>query len=594
MSNREIARIFYEIAEFLEMEGVAFKPYAYQRAAITLETLEKDVSRIYREGGKKAVLKIPGIGESMAEKIEEYLKTGKIKYYQDLKKKTPVDMEELIQVEGMGPKRVKVLYQKLGIRNLKDLEKAAKSHKIAPLFGFGEKTEKNILEGIAFLKRSKGRFLLGEILPKVKEIEEKLKNLKEIEKISVAGSVRRRKETIGDIDFLIVTKKPRRGPASPAKRGERGSPGRAAEKVMDFFVSLPGIVKIWGKGKTKSSIRLKEGFDVDLRVVAKKSYGSALQYFTGSKEHNITTRKIAIDKGLKLNEYGVFRGKKMIAGWSEIGVYRAIGLLWMEPELREDQGEIEAVLAGKLPKIIGYRDIKGDLHCHTKWDGGANSIEEMAEAAKERGYQYLGISDHTKFLRIEHGLSEKQLSQQRKEIDKINSNPRYRTSNFKILQGAETNILNDGSIDIKDEALKRLDYAMAGVHSNFKMPKEKMTERIIRAMKNPNIDIISHPTGRILKRRDEYQIDFDKILRAAKEFGAILEINSFPVRLDLRDQNIKKAKEAGVKMVINTDSHHKNQMGFIELGIAQARRGWAEKKDIINTQPLEKLLKFFK
>jgi DNA polymerase (family 10) len=574
MKNQELAKIFYEIADFLEMEGVAFKPYAYQKAAITLETLEEDVEEIYKKGGLKALEKIPGVGKSIAEKIEEYLKTGKIKYYEEFKKKLPINLEEIINVEGMGPKKAKVLYQKLGIRNLKDLEKAAKTHKIAPLFGFGEKTEKNILEGIEFLKRSKGRFLLGDILPVVKEVYQKLKSLKEVEEISPAGSVRRMKETIGDVDFLIISKNP--------------------EKVMDFFVQLPGVVKIWGKGTTKSSVRMKEGFDMDIRVVAKKSYGSALQYFTGSKDHNIATRRIAIAKGLKLSEYGLFSGKRMIAGWSEIGVYRTLGLPWIEPELRENQGEIETALKGKLPKIIGYKDIKGDLHCHSNWDGGANSIEEMVKAAMEMGYQYLGISDHTKFLRIEHGLDEKKLANQRKEIDKLNSKFEIRNSKFRILQGCEANILNDGSIDIKDDTLKKLDYAIAGIHSNFKMEKDKMTERIIRAMKNPNIDIISHPTGRILKRRDEYQCDFDKILRAAKEYNVILEINSYPERLDLNDQNIRRAKEGGVKMVINTDSHHRDQLRFIEFGIAQARRGWAEKKDIINTQPLEKLLKFFK
>jgi len=580
MKNREIAKIFYEIAEYLEMEDVAFKPYAYQRAALSLETLQEDVEKIYKRGGRKALDKIPGVGKSIAEKIEEYLKTGKIKYYEEFKKKMPVNLEEITAVEGMGPKRAKVLYQKLGIRNLKDLEKAAKAHKIAPLFGFGEKTEKNILEGIAFLKRSKGRFLLGEILPQVKEILETLKSLKEIEQISVAGSVRRMKETIGDVDILVTTKNPK--------------------KIMDFFVSLPGVIKVWGKGPTKSSIRMKQGFDVDLRVVQKKSYGSTLQYFTGSKEHNIVTRKIAMDKSLKLNEYGVFKKRKMVAGWRETGVYRAIGLPWIEPELRENEGEIEAALRqaqGKpngLPKVIGYQDIRGDLHCHSKWNGGVNSIEEMAKVAVKMGYEYLGISDHTKFLRIEHGLNEKQLSEQRKEIDKINEEFRVQGSGFRVLQGAETNILKDGLIDIKDEALKKLDYAIAGIHSNFKMERTEMTERIIRAMKNPNINIISHPTGRILKRRDEYQIDFEKILRAGKEFGVVLEINSFPERLDLNNKKIRQAKMAGVKMVINTDSHQKDQLRYIELGIAQARRGWAEKKDIVNTQPLEKLLKFFK
>ena len=593
MKNQEIAKIFYEIADYLEMEGVAFKPYAYQKAAITLETLEEDVEEIYKKGGIKALEEIPGVGESIALKIEEYLKTGRIKGYEKLKKKTPINLEEIIAVEGMGPKKAKVLYQKLGIRNLKDLEKTARAHKIASLFGFGEKTEKNILEGIAFLKRSKGRFLLGEILPKVKEVYEKFKSLKEVEKIDPAGSVRRMKETIGDVDFLVISKNP--------------------EKVMDFFVSLPGVIKIWGKGTTKASIRMKEGFDMDIRVVPDRSYGSALQYFTGSKEHNIATRKIAIDRGFKLSEYGLFRGSKMIAGADEKEIYQKLGMEWIPPEMRENQGEIEAASERKLPKIIGYKDIKGDLHCHSKWDGGANSIEEIAEAAMKMDYQYIGIADHKKFLRIEHGLDEKKLELQKKEIEKLNSKfrirpqpisnglgrpaliqGRWRNSKFRILQGCEANILSDGLIDIKDEALKKLDFVIAGIHSNFKMEKSKMTERIIRAMKNPNVDIISHPTGRILKRRDEYQIDFDKILRVAKETGTILEINSFPERLDLNAENIRRAKEAGVKMVINTDSHHKDQLRFIEFGIAQARRGWAEKGDIINTQPLEKLLKFFK
>ena len=567
MKNQEITKIFYEIADYLEMKGVAFKPYAYQKAAITLETLEEDVKEIYKRGGLEALKEIPGVGESIALKIEEYLKTGKIKYYEEFKKKIPVNLEELMAVEGMGPKKTKVLYEKLGIRNIKDLEKAARAHKISPIFNFGEKTEKNILEGIEFVKRAKGRFLLGDILPKVKEVEQKLKSLKEVERIDTVGSIKRMKETIGDVDFLVISKK--------------------SEKVMDFFTSLSGIVKVWGKGTTKASVRMKEGFDMDIRVLSKKSYGSALQYFTGSKEHNIVLRKIAIDKGLKLSEYGLFRGSRMIAGKNEKEIYEKLGMDWIPPEMRENQGEIEVALEKKLPKIIDYNDIKGDLHCHSKWDGGKNPILEIAEKAMEMGYEYLGISDHTKFLRIEHGLDEKKLASQRKEIDRLNSK-------FRILQGCEANILNDGLIDIKDEALKKLDYVIAGVHSSLKMEKSRMTERIIRAMENPNVDIISHPTGRIIQRRDEYQIDFDKILRVAKETGTILEINSYPERLDLKDTNIRKAKEAGVKMVINTDAHHIDQMRFIEFGISQARRGWAEKEDIINCWPLEKLLQFFK
>ena len=577
------------MADYLRMEDVAFKPYAYSKVALVLESMEQDVEDIYKQGGLKALEEISGVGKGIAKAIEEYLKTGKIKNHQEMKKRTPIDLDEIGRVEGMGPKKAKVLYQKLKIKNLKDLEKAAKAHKIAPLFGFGEKTEKNILEAIKFLKKSKGRFLLGDIMSAVKEIIEKLEKLKQVDKISAAGSVRRMKETIGDVDILVTSK--------------------SGKKVMDFFVSQPSVVKIWGKGATKSSIRVKNGFDsvrgykaktdqqrrqtsngvdMDLRVVPGKSYGSALQYFTGSKEHNIVTRKIAIRKGLKLNEYGVFKGSKMIAGKTEKEVYKAIGLDWIPPEMRENQGEIELAQKGKLPNIIDYNDIKGDLHCHSKWDGGSNSIKEMAETALEMGYSYIGISDHTKFLRIERGLNEKQLSNQRKEIDKLNKKFKIR-----ILQGAETNILNNGSIDIKDEALKKLDYAIAGIHSSMKMGKEEMTERMIKAMKNPYISIISHPFGRLIGRRDEYQINFDRILKAAKETNTILEINSMPERLDLKDIYIKRAKEMGVKMVINTDSHQKDQMIMIEFGIAQARRGWAEKKDIINTQPLNKLLEYF-
>ncbi len=573
MKNQELAKIFYEIADYLAMEKVAFKPYAWQRVAIALETLERDIQELYKKGGVTALEEIPGVGKSIAEKIEEYLKTGKIRYYEELKRKTPVNLSELMRVEGMGPKKAKVLYERLGVKNVKDLEKAAKTHQIASLFGFGPKTEKNILEGIAFLKKSKGRFLLGEILPRVKEIIWMFENLKEVEKATAAGSVRRMKETIGDVDFLVISKNP--------------------EKVMDFFVSLPGVVKIWGKGSTKSSVRLKEGFDMDLRVVPAKSYGAALQYFTGSKEHNIVLRKIAIDKGLKLSEYGLFRGPRMVEGKTEEDVYKALGMEWIPPELRENQGEIELALAGKLPRLVELKDIKGDLHVHSNWDGGVNSIEEMANIARKMGYEYIGISDHTKFLRIEKGLDEKKLAQRDKEIDKINSKFKIQNSKLRLLKGCEANIMNDGSIDIRDEYLAKLDYVIAGIHSNFKMPKEKTTERMIKAMRNPNVDIISHPTGRILKRREEYQIDFDRILRVAKETGTILEINSFPERLDLNDQNIHRAKTAGVKMVVNTDSHYKDHMRLMEFGVAQARRGWAEEEDVINTQPLEKLLKYF-
>jgi len=571
MFNQAIAKIFSDIALYLEMDNMPFKPQAYEKAGLVLEGLNEDVAEIYKKAGLKGLEAIPGVGKGLAEKIEEYLKTGKIRSYEQLKKKMPVDIEALTAMEGLGPKMVKLLYQKLKIKNLTDLEKAAKAGQIRGLARFGLKSEQNILQGIEFLKRDKGRFALGKIYPKVEEIYKKLAGLKEVEKISLAGSLRRMKETIGDADFLVVSKNP--------------------EKVMDFFVNLPGVVKVWDKGLTKSSVRMEDGLDVDARVAPAKSYGAAWQYFTGSKEHNIALRKIAIEKGLKLNEYGLFKGAKMLASKTEEDIYQALGMVLIPPEIRENQGEIELAQGNKLPKLIGYNDIKGDLHCHSSWDGGANSIEEMAQAAQAMGYQYIGIADHTKFLRIENGLDEKQLAEQRKEIDGLNF--QFSIFNFRILQGCEANIMADGSIDIDDTALAKLDYVIAGVHSQMKMPKVQMTERIIKAMKNPNVDIISHPTGRSLGKRDEYAHDFDKILRAAKEFRVILEINSSPWRLDLKDSNIRRAKTAGVKMIINTDSHHKDHLQFMKYGLGQARRGWAEKSDIINTQPLANLLKFF-
>lgn len=573
MVNKEIAKIFYEIAAILKTQEDDFRALAYERAAEAIESMEEDVKKIYEAGGLKKLMDIPKVGESLALKIEEYIKKGKIKFYDEVKKQLPIKLDEIVAVEGMGYKKAKILYKKLKIKNLKELEKAAKKGQIRNIAGFGEKTEKNILTGIEFLKRDKGRFLLGDILPIANEIENKIKLFKEVKSISTAGSLRRRKETIGDMDFLVVSDDPK--------------------KVADFFVSLPGIVKVWGKGLTKCSVRFEDGFDADLRVLPAKSFGSALQYFTGSTEHNIAMRRIAIEKGLKLNEYGVFRGDKMIAGKTEEEVYKALGLPIIPPEIRENQGEIEAAMAARLPILIEDSDINGDLHCHSNWDGGENSIKEMANEAQRLGYKYIGISDHTKFLRIENGLNEEQLMDQKKEIDKLNKDYEKKGINFKIFHGCEANIMNDGSIDIKDDILEKMDYVIAGVHSNLKMTKSEMTNRIVKAMENPNVDIISHPTGRLIKKRDEYEIDFDHILEVASQTNTTLEINSYPERLDLKDTNIRKTKEAGVMMIINTDSHNKNQLNNIKFGVSQARRGWAEKENILNTKNSKELINFF-
>ena len=567
MKNFQLAKIFYEMADLLEMKEVPFKPQAYEKAARSIESLSEDIEEAARKGKLE---KIPGVGKNIAQKIREFIKTNKIKDYENLKKECPIDIEEMTAIEGLGPKKLLALYKNLGIKNLIQLEKAAKGGKLRNLEGFGLKTEFNILKGIEFIKKSKGRFLLGFILPTVREIEKYLKKSKAAEKISIAGSVRRKKETIGDVDILIVSSRPK--------------------DVIEQFISMPEIVKIWAKGATKSSVRLKEGFDVDLRVIKEESFGAALQYFTGNKDHNIKLRKIAIEKGWKLNEYGLFQNKRRIAGRSEESIYKKLGLQWIPPELRENRGEIEAAFNDQLPKIIDYTDIKGDLHCHTDWSDGTKTIEEMAKAAHNLGHSYLAITDHTGTLKIAHGLNEKKLLKQMNEIDKINK----RIQGIRILKGAEVNIKPDGTLDVEDQVLAKLDIVVAGVHSHFNMTKKEMTQRIIRATENKNVDIIVHPTGRILKKRKPYQVDLEEIFKTARRTETFLEINAYPERLDLNDEAIKKAVEKEVKLSIGTDSHSAEHLKYIELGIATARRGWAEKKDIINTKSVLHLFKLLK
>lgn len=577
MTNQEIAKILYEISEYLAMDDVPFKPRAYEKAAAGIEGIEEDIDDIYKKGGIKALKEIPGIGAGIAERIEELIKTGKSKYYEQLKKKMPVQLSELTAVEGVGPKMIRKLYKDLGVRNLKDLEKVAKAGKIRNLEGFGEKSEENILKGIEFLKRSGGRFVLGFVMPDIRKIEKRIKEFPGVKKAVVAGSIRRMKDTIGDGDILVTV-----------------SSEKAAKKVMDFFVNMPEVMHVYSHGETKSAVKLKNGMDFDMRVVPEESFGAALQYFTGNKDHNIALRKIAIEKGLKLNEYGVFRGKKQIAGKTEEEVYKVLGLKWMEPELRENTGEIEASLKNKLPKIIGYNDLKGDLQIQTTWTDGANSIEEYAKEAMKMGLEYIAITDHTKSLAMTGGLDEGKLERQGREIDRINQKSKVKSQKFKVLKGAEVNILKDGKLDINDETLKKLDVVAIAVHSGFKMPKKEMTERIIKAMKNPYADILFHPTGRLINERPPYEVDIERIIKTAKETKTILEINAFPNRLDLKDEYIRIAINAGVKLAIDSDAHNISHLHYLEFGIAQARRGWATKKDIINTKPVDEFLKMLK
>jgi DNA polymerase (family 10) len=555
------------------MQEVPFKPRAYERVASSLESLGRNVSEIYEQGGLESLEKIPGVGKNTALHIEELLKTGRLKLYKKLKRSLPIDIDELLSVEGVGPKTIQVLYKKLKIKNLRDLETAALSGKIAKLPHFGEQSQQKILRGIEFYKKSHGRFLLGHVLPIARDIEARLEKIPGVDKVCTAGSVRRRQETIGDIDTLMTAKHP--------------------EKVMEIFVQMPEVAEIVARGPTKTTVRLKSGINADVRILPPEDYGSALQYFTGDKNHNIETRKIAIGKRLKLNEYGIFRGKKKLGGKTEEEIYKILGMNWMEPELRTASGEIEAAQNGTLPKIIGYNDIHGDLHLHTKWSEGLNTIEEMALTGEKLGYEYIAISDHAGGLWVAHAMDEKKILQQIKEIDKINAEFSKKKIGIKILKSAEANIRPDGSIDVPDKILAKLDFTIAAVHDHFNLPKDKMTARIIKAIKNPYVNIIAHPTGRIIFGRKAFDIDLDQILKATRELGVAMEINSFFDRLDLRDTDIRKAVGLGVKLVINTDAHNKNQMQLMEYGIAQARRGWAEKKDILNTWTLDKLLDWF-
>ncbi len=568
--NQEIAKIFYEIAILLDMKEVAFKPRAYEKAALIIETLEEDIKDIYKKGGLKALTDMPGIGQGIAERIEEYIKTGHIKDYERLKKQVPVDVSGLTSIEGLGPKSVYKLYKKLGIKTVGELEKAAKAGKLRDLDGFGEKSEQKILKGIEFAKKGQGRFVLGFVFPTIKSILERIKKLPYVEIAEPAGSIRRMQETVGDLDILAISKDP--------------------EKVIDYFVKMPEVIHIYGKGPTKANIRLKNGMDADLRVLEPKSFGAALQYFTGDKYHNIAVREIAVKKDYKLNEYGLYKGKRLIAGKTEEEIYEKLGLEWMPPEIRTNSGELDAAKEKKLPKLIEYGSLKGDLQVQTNWTDGQNSIKEMAEAAKKIGLEYIVITDHTKSLAMTGGLDEKKILKQMAEVDKIQK----QINGIKILKGSEVNILKDGKMDIDDEVLAKLDVVGGAVHSHFNLSEKEQTQRIIKAMENPNVDIIFHPTGRVIRKRDAYKVDMDELIKAAKRTKTVLEIDAYPDRLDLKDEYIRKAVEAGVQLSIDSDAHNLLHFEFLEFGIAQARRGWAEAKDIINTRKWEEMLKLLK
>lgn len=559
------------------MKDDPFRPKAYARAAAIIEELEEDIAQIYKKGGKKALVAMQGVGESMAEKIEEYIKTGKIKYFEELKKKTPIDVSSLTAIEGLGPKKIKALYRKLNIRTVDDLEKEAKAGKIRTLDGFGKKTEENIIKGIHFFKQSGGRMILGAAYILAEKIKEEIGKIKGVLKIDIAGSIRRMKETIGDIDIIAIIENKENVSAA-----------------MDYFTSMEGVINVYSKGHTKSSVRLREGIDVDLRILPKESYGAGIIYFSGSKEHNIELRKIAIKKGLKLNEYGLFKGDNLVAGKDEREIYDYLGLEFIPPEMRENTGEIEAAKAGRMPQLVEEKDIMGDLQIQTNWTDGGNSIMEYAETALKKGLKYILITDHSKRLAMVGGLNEERLREQGKEIDKANKMLADKGYEFKILKGIECDILENGEMDLADDALAELDIVGASVHSYFNLSAASQTERLIRAMENKNVDIIFHPTTRIINQRKPMDFDMDSVIEAAFKSGTVLEIDAYPDRLDLKDEHIRKCIERGVKLSIDSDAHSIKHLDYLKFGVAQARRGWAEKKDIINAWPIDKLLKNIK
>lgn len=570
MGNDDVANLLDDIGDMLEIQSEnPFKVRAYRRAANSIRSLSDDINKIC-EAGKLS--EIPTIGSGIAEKIDELLKTGKLAYYEELKERVPPSLLELMRVPTVGPKKAKQLYDELQITSIGELQEAAEKGLLRSLPRMSTKTEENILHGIELLQKYRERILLYEAFPIAERIAQELRAQSFVEQADLAGSLRRMKETIGDIDILASSTQP--------------------EKVADFFCHLPEVSRVLAKGETKSSVLVKTGLQIDLRVVSPEEYGSALQYFTGSKEHSIHLRDIAKKCGLKISEYGIFKvsTNEKLGGKTEEQIYERLGMDFIPPTLRENKGEIEAALEHKLPRLIELGDIKGDLHVHSRWSDGLSKIEEIAAKARELAYQYTGICDHAERLKVAHGLSVKEIAARNKEIEKLNEE----LNGLTILSCIELNVDNDGNVDYKPEVLKSFDIVIASIHGGFNQPREQLTRRTLTAMNNKDVDIIGHPTGRILGKRPPYEIDLSVIFREAKNTGTFLELNSFPDRLDLRDDYLREAKEQGAKIAICTDAHIASQLPFISYGVATAQRGWLTKDDVINTLPLEKLRKMLK
>ena len=571
MKNVELSRMFNEMYYMLSTDEKArFEALAYQRAARSIESMQDDISEIYEKNGIKGLMEIPGIGKGLAEHIEEYLTTGKIAKYEDLKHRFPVDFSEFSGMEGFGPKKAMILYDKLGIKNIADLKKAAEEHKIRDIPGFGEKSEALILKNISMISATGSRILLSTGLNEARKIVSYLLSENIVSRCEIAGSTRRMRETVGDIDILVISERP--------------------ERVMDLFTEYVGVKSIVVRGESKTTVLLDIGTTCDLRVIKPGSFGSALQYFTGSKDHNIKVRKIAIDHNYKLNEYGLYSGdKNIIEGKDEDAIYRELGMDYIPPEMREDRGEIEIALSHKIPSLVELSDIRGDLHLHTTESDGMNTTEEMATAAIKRHYEYIAITNHSKNLKIAHGLDDNQFMEYFKKIDSLAD--RY---NIKILKGAEVDILKDGSLDLDENTLKSMDVVIASVHMDTNMDTNDMTDRVINAIKTNMVNILGHPTGRLINERQPFQIDLDEVAKYCYKYKTAMEINASPERLDLNDENILKTSKYGVYYCINTDSHNIYGYDNMELGVGTARRGWLTRNDVINTMDLKNLMKFLK
>lgn len=562
--NADVAAVFDEIADLLEIEGAnLFRIRAYRNAARTLRDLPRDITAMVDNG--EDLTELPGIGEDLAAKIKEIVETGTAAMLEEHRKNVPATLTELLRIPGLGPKRVKALYDDLGVRSLDQLQKAAQDGRVRALKGFGEKTERHILEQLKTRTTEEQRFKLAIATQYAEALIAYLRESPGAKQVVAAGSYRRAKETIGDLDILVT--------ASP------GSP------VMERFLSYPEVEEVLAHGATKASIRLACKLQVDVRVVPGESYGAALQYFTGSKAHNVTLRQLAQQQGLKINEYGVFKGDQSVAGATEESVYASVGLPWIPPELRENRGEFEAARAGRLPTLVEVADLKGDLHAHTKATDGRNSMKEMAAAAQAWGLEYLAITDHSRRLTMAKGLDPKRLFEQLEEIDRLNET----LSGITLLKGIEVDILEDGGLDLPDDDLRRLDLVVGAVHSHFRLSRQKQTERILRAMDRPSFTILAHPSGRLIDERAPYDVDMPRLIRHARERGCFLEVNAHPIRLDLTDTDCQMAKEEGVMLSINSDAHTVLDFGNLRYGVGQARRGWLDKKDVLNTRSLQAL-----